>query len=147
LDQGLTQRVELGEDPAGLPGGGLRPAAQRRMVGNLFRGQQCRQQLLDLPQADAHGLGRDGQTGQTFAQRGQRGGELGVGVVELLPQRSILGAQVVELVLVEEEALFEEARMVVDGLARTSGNLGLGGDGPVAVGKDGGSVADPGAQG
>jgi hypothetical protein len=135
----------LVEDVAGLRGGSLRPAAQRRMVGNLLRGQQRRQQFLDLAQTDAHGLGRDGQTGQTFGQRGQRGGELAVGGVELLPQRSILAAQVVELVLVVEEALFEEVRVLVDGLTRTSGNLGLGGDSPVAVGKDGGGVADPGA--
>jgi len=68
-----------------------------------------------------------------------------VGVVELLPQGGILGVELAELVLMVNEALFEEASVLVDGLAGATDLVCLSGDGSVTVGENSGSIADPGA--
>ena len=61
LDAVGTRRVQGRQDRAGPSGLGLDPVPQGRMVGDLVGGQEQAEEVLDLPQAQAHGEGGGGQ--------------------------------------------------------------------------------------
>ena len=117
------------------------------MVGDLGRGQEDAEEVLDLPQADAHGEGGGRQpplrglvaADQTFGLAPQPG--------DLLAEPLILGAEFGHRVGVGlgGEPLLDLAGVLVDGLAAAPGLFGLPGDGAVLTGEDGGGVEDPGA--
>jgi hypothetical protein len=118
------------------------------MVGYLGGGQEDAQEVLDLPQAQAHGEGGGRQLllpGRVAPDR-----DLGVPLQlgDPLAQALILGPEFGHRFSggLGRESLLQLAGVLIDRLAATSGLFGLLGDSAVLPGEDGGGVADPGAQ-
>jgi hypothetical protein len=118
------------------------------MVGDLFRGQEYAEQILDLTQADTRSeCGND-----QFSQ---------FGLVEENPPFGLTFQSrnhlVQTLILREQfahdfrgglavEPLLDLAGVLIDGLAATAGQFGLLSDGSVPTRKDGGGVENPDAR-
>ena len=118
------------------------------MVGDLGRGQEDTEQILDLPRARPHGEGDGGQSPLLGLVAPDRafGGTLRFG--DPPAQASVLRVEFGRRLGdgVGGEPLLQLAGVLVDSLAGTVGPLGLPGDGAVLTGEDGGGVADPGAE-
>jgi hypothetical protein len=112
------------------------------MVGALARGEEDPQQVLDLPQADAHGEGGGGQLPLLGPVSTDQASGLVLEFGDHRSQPLILGAELGHG-LVGEPSL-DLAGVLVERLAAASGLLGLPGDGAVLTREDGGGVANPG---
>jgi hypothetical protein len=119
------------------------------MVGDLLSGQEHAQQILDLPQAQAHGEGGHGQSPLLGRVTTDQAFGLAPEFDDHLSQPLILGAEFGHRFGdgLGGEPPLDLAGVLVDGLAATAGLFGLPGDGAVATREDGSGVEDPGADG
>jgi hypothetical protein len=118
------------------------------MVGNLFRGQEDAEQILDLAKADPHGGCGDDQSSQfgLVAEGPAFGLTLQFGDLRL--QLLVLRAECGDVSRggLANEPLLDLTGMLIDGLAAAAGQFGLLRDGPMATCKDSGGVENPGTR-
>jgi len=118
------------------------------MAGDPGGRQEEAEQVLDLPQAQAHGEGDGGQPASLGLVAPDRAGGGPLQLGDPIAQASVLGAEFGRRVGggLGGEPPLQLAGVLVDRLAATAGLFGSPGDGAVPAGEDGGGVADPGAE-
>ena len=114
------------------------------MVGDLGRGQEDAEQVLDPPQAQAHGEGGGGQLPLLVLVEEDRGAGRLLQGGDRRAQPLVLGWEWGHRL--GSEAFFDLMGVLVDGLAAASGLLGLLGHGAMLTREDGRRVQDSGAK-
>ena len=146
--QGDAGGIEWVKDRLSLLGLLCHPAADGRVVRGLVGRQQGGEDLLDLAETDASGKGNGGHLPQPggIAKDGLLGVLLGEG--ELPTESLILGLELSQFGLSNGriESLLDLMGVLINRLSAAPDLAGLIGDSPEDVGKDGGSVANDGAE-
>ena len=146
LRPGHAGRVGYGEDLPGPLGFGLDPAPDGRMIGRLLRREQEPEEVLDLPQAQAHGEGGGGQLPELAPVDEDSVFGLAPVLGDSLPEPVILGAKFgARFARFGTKPLLHLAGVLLDRLAAASGLLGLSRHSALMTREDGSSVEDPGA--
>jgi hypothetical protein len=117
------------------------------MVGDLLGGQEQAQEVLDLPQAQAHGEGGGGQLPLLVFVEEDLGAGRRLQCGDHLHQPLVLGSELGHRRGggLGGEAVFDLMGVLVEGLAAASGLLGLLGHSAMLTREDGRRVEDPGA--
>jgi hypothetical protein len=117
------------------------------MIGDPVGRQQGAEQLLGLPQADAHRLGGDYEPLQGRVVDGDGVAALSPELLQLLPQLIAGELGLLAPPLLVLEALPEAAGLVVERLPRAAGLVRPRGDRAVAAAEDGSDIAKKGGNG